>query len=1105
MVSLVVMLALFSVQPAAPGAFSETAAQLPGLVGYWRMEGDFIDAKSSLNGVATGPVTFGEGVVGQAATFAGGVATVDQSAPLDVDQTTVAFFFRVDAFPAEDYNPCMVAKRKSAPDTRFSIHAIKASGGVALWNGQGLVTAEPPLGPIQPGEWRHFAATADAFMTRIYIDGVQCASIGGLPRREAKNLPLVIGASSPAGEEKFTGAIDELLIFDRPLPAEEVAGLVDAAGWKERRLAAAEAIERRLEEKQRNIDERRKEDAAKVAERLNNPALTARGETRIYEADNLAAISLPVGGIGTGVIHYNGNAEPHVWQIFNNYKWAPVPESYMAVRAQVKGQEPVVRALQTAAVGKFPGMEKLQFRGEYPFGWFDFADTSLPVKVSLEVFNPLVPLDARDSAIPCVISNVTVTNTGHELVKVDLLAVQLNPVGFGGVKEIEGRTHKGFGNNTNRITRQKKGRMLHMAVDPAKEAAGYGDMALAVLNGKTSGCADWPHPDAAYGVFLNNGRLRGPHRAGPSKDGETVAGAVSTSLKLEPGKSERVTFILGWHFPNVTHGAPSEKWNPKGNMYANWYKDAPAVVQDVRDRLAELTDKTRAYHDTMYASNLPRFLLDRITSQVAVLRSPTCFWAKDGYFGGWEGCNPAEGCCHGNCGHVWQYAQSHARLFPEIARRMREEALSVQEPDGALPFRQPQFMKAVDAQCGEILAAYREYLTSPDGEWLKPHWPRVKKAMEFAIATWDPDENGALSGVQHNTLDVNVSGSTSWLGTMYVAALRASSVMAGLQGDAETQARFSRLADAGAKLQNETLFNGEYYIQIQDESPQYDYANGCSIDQVLGQWWANQLDLGWIYPVDRVRSAMRALIKYNFHDNYRGIAQAPRKFVHDDDAGLQTIQWPREADRPQPFTMYADEVWTGTEYSAAAAMIQAGMMNEGLMIVKAAYDRYDGRMRIGLTGGSYTSWGYSGSPFIDEECGKFYARAMSVWSLLLAAQGFSYDGPAGMIGFAPVWRPDDHCSMFTAAEGYGLFTQKQDAAAQSDLIEMRGGQLRVALLVFEMPEGKALTSVTVTRNGSANRLAATAAPVAGSSKVEVKLEEPAILKEGDVLEIAMKF
>lgn len=48
--------------------------------------------------------------------------------------------------------------------------------------------------------------------------------------------------------------------------------------------------------------------------------------------------------------------------------------------------------------------------------------------------------------------------------------------------------------------------------------------------------------------------------------------------------------------------------------------------------------QTRLYHDTLYASNLPHWRVDRIGSQVAVLRSMTCFWTADGDFGGWEGC-----------------------------------------------------------------------------------------------------------------------------------------------------------------------------------------------------------------------------------------------------------------------------------------------------------------------------------------------------------------------------------------------------------------------------------------------------------------------------------
>ena len=57
-----------------------------------------------------------------------------------------------------------------------------------------------------------------------------------------------------------------------------------------------------------------------------------------------------------------------------------------------------------------------------------------------------------------------------------------------------------------------------------------------------------------------------------------------------------------------------------------------------------------------------------MTSQSVILRGPTCFWSEDGYFGGFEG---SYGCCPLNCTHVWNYAQTHARLFPEVGRNMR--------------------------------------------------------------------------------------------------------------------------------------------------------------------------------------------------------------------------------------------------------------------------------------------------------------------------------------------------------------------------------------------------------------------------------------------------
>jgi hypothetical protein len=54
--------------------------------------------------------------------------------------------------------------------------------------------------------------------------------------------------------------------------------------------------------------------------------------------------------------------------------------------------------------------------------------------------------------------------------------------------------------------------------------------------------------------------------------------------------------------------------------------------------------------------------------------------------------------------------------------------------------------------------------------------------MDYSISTWDHDEDGALAGAQANTLDCELGGSTTWIGSLYLAALAASEKMEDTSG-----------------------------------------------------------------------------------------------------------------------------------------------------------------------------------------------------------------------------------------------------------------------------------------------------------------------------------
>lgn len=824
------------------------------------------------------------------------------------------------------------------------------------------------------------------------------------------------------------------------------------------------------------------------------------GSTTVYRGDNLGGIAFPLGGIGSGCIQMDGKAQLAIWQIFNNHREARLPNSFLAVHARPEGGRAVVRALQTEAVGPFPAVKSLSFTGQYPLANYRFEDRALPVTVSMEVFSPLVPMNARDSSIPCVVFNLTATNSSATPVHVTFLAAQQNAVGLTGAADPDGNKHAEFGGNVNQILPAGSGAILHMTTDASSKARGWGDMALLATADNACGTADCSDIGKMAKQFAAGGAFSGPSKAGPSPSGETICGALAVPMDLKPGETKSTTFVLCWYFPNAVHGL--DKWGGKGNMYQNWWPSALHVAQDVSERLPELALQTRNYHDTIYASNLPHWLLDRLTSQVAILRSKTVFWTKGGYLGGWEGCSTGAGCCAGNCSHVWHYAQAHARLFPELGRLMREQELDRQTSDGGVPHRQyPGVHPATDGQLGTVLESYREYLISKDRSWLDKYWPKVKNAIEYVIKTWDEDEDGVLSGRQWNTLDEALGGSSSWLGSLYLAALAASEKMAEVEDEPETAKRYRALRQRGSVTQDKTLFNGEYYFQIPGPEPLKDYNTGCHIDQVLGQWWAHQLNLGRIYPKDRVQTALKSLMRFNFKPNFTGITQVPRKFVADEDAGMQMITWPK-GNQPQPEhrMYYGDEVMSGFEYSAAAEMIHEGLLEEGFTVIKAAHDRYDGGLRTGLTPGDNASWGYSGNPFGDDECGKYYARAMSIWGALIACQGFVYDGPAGLIGFKPVWKPEEHISFFTSAEGYGLFAQKRTATGQTDTIEIRQGKLDVRSMVFELDPNLHPSGTQVKAAGKA---------VEAKTSVEdgvlrIDLELPVTLLQGQSLEVTVK-
>jgi non-lysosomal glucosylceramidase len=183
------------------------------------------------------------------------------------------------------------------------------------------------------------------------------------------------------------------------------------------------------------------------------------------------------------------------------------------------------------------------------------------------------------------------------------------------------------------------------------------------------------------------------------------------------------------------------------------------------------------------------------------------------------------------------------------------------------------------------------------------------------------------------------------------------------------------------------------------------------IDQVIAQWHANLCGLGEIFDKQQVRKALQALYRNNFKPSMRNEANTWRLYSLNDEGGLIICSWPEGSIKPAVPLTYSPETMTGFEYQAASHMIQEGLIEEGISIVMAIRNRYDGEKR---------------NPWNEIECGSNYARSMASYSLLNAFSGFEFNAVEGMIGFKPVLTADGTFQTFWSLDsGWGLF--KSDA------------------------------------------------------------------------------
>ena len=67
------------------------------------------------------------------------------------------------------------------------------------------------------------------------------------------------------------------------------------------------------------------------------------------------------------------------------------------------------------------------------------------------------------------------------------------------------------------------------------------------------------------------------------------------------------------------------------------------------DSFGALLEKTRAFARAVQDSTLPPYVIDAISSNLSVLKTPVVLRLENGALWGWEGLNEVGGSCEGSC------------------------------------------------------------------------------------------------------------------------------------------------------------------------------------------------------------------------------------------------------------------------------------------------------------------------------------------------------------------------------------------------------------------------------------------------------------------------
>lgn len=419
---------------------------------------------------------------------------------------------------------------------------------------------------------------------------------------------------------------------------------------------------------------------------------------------------VPLGGIGAGSVQIMTDGAFSGATYNNNWAY-PIHEMkgcFAAVWTRT-GNRPAARVLALTPGYGLPGVKGIEYDGLFPKATLRYAESELPISVSMRAFSPLIPRDIRNSSFPGATLLVQLRNTSPNMVEAAVALSWENTLGAGGAATI-GPFDERTGNMVTPIpdrdgffAARMSGRdsaapgSAALLGDERLRVNSLGDMTLMAAPERAQAIvtqASWNALDSKPGwwqTFAENGKVEGSVGAGVAQKNHPAA-VLCVHIVLKPRESVDLPFAIAWSAPHL-QTLPGGDY---GHYYHKLFPDSYAAAHGLLAEWRSLLALTEEWQNRLLFSNLPRWMVRRLINSASPIVTHSVFTADETFvmLAGVGGRPPSSapgdtqlpsGMRLASLRRRVAYEQVLTDLFPSLAARELRLYMARQAVEGVAP------------------------------------------------------------------------------------------------------------------------------------------------------------------------------------------------------------------------------------------------------------------------------------------------------------------------------------------------------------------------------------------------------------------------------------